>query len=196
MSRSEMEIMTAPDIHVGPAWPRCAASTRGAQLLSLARLLLRSARELCLLLVALPMSACIIPVGPEFRDPDGVPNSPPFIISSVPLNGETSTGDIFTITPSDVNGDALHVRWLRDYPPFIPTISDPEDDDLPPGWRGPFSRRFDCLGVTAPSPHKITVLVSDRPFLSDPLDPTRVDEGVHPARVSWRWLKDCSQVPP
>jgi len=194
MSRSETEIMMAADIHVRPARPRCAGSTRPARGTPLARLLLHSARELCLLLLALPMSACIIPVGPDFRDPDGVPNSPPFIISSVPLNGETAIGETFTptFTPSDVNaGDPLFVRWLRDYPPFINGTSAKEDQELPPGWQGPVSKNFDCLGVTAPSPHKITVLVSDKPFLSDLLDPSRVADGVRPARVSWRWEWNC-----
>jgi hypothetical protein len=145
------------------------------------------------------VSACIIPVGPEFRDPDGVPNSPPFIISAMPLNGGTSTDNKFTITPSDINGDApLFVRWLRDYPPFTIGISAFDDEVVGPRldgapWRDPITHTFECLGVAAPSPHKIGVIVSDKPFLSDPLNPGRVEGGVYPARVSWLWEKDCSR---
>ena len=90
MSRSAMEIMTVADIDVGAARPGGGASTRGRRLLPLARLVLQSARELCFLLVVLPMSACIIPVGPEFRDPDGVPPSHAFIVSTIPLRGSNA----------------------------------------------------------------------------------------------------------
>ena len=203
MSRSEMEIMTAADMHVGPVRPRCGANTRGGRVLLLARLLLGSARELCLLLVVLPMSACIIPVGPDFRDPDGVPNSPPFIISAEPAAGTSTPNALFAVTPSDVNvGDTLFLRWLIDYPPVQggtrPVQSDviePSQDGTPLRQRRSFE--FDCFNpLKTPSPHRVAVIVSDRPFIPDSTNPARVQVDVHPAIVTWTWEDNCPKVQP
>ena len=79
-----------------PRGARAAQSARAAGRSALARLLLfvldhvsKLDRKLLLLLVASPMSACIIPVGPEFQDPPGVPDSPPFLWMASPDEGTT-----------------------------------------------------------------------------------------------------------
>jgi hypothetical protein len=200
MSRSAMEIMTAADIHVRPARPSRGASTRGRRVSPLARLLLRSARELCLL-VLLPMSACIIPVGPDFRDPDGVPNSPPFIISATPTQGSNvPEGTLFTVTASDNDvGDHLYFRWVMDFPPLVPSTRFQADEIQPAadGTRAiqPKSFTFECFNMTSPSPHRVMVIVSDRPFLSNSANPGAVPANVHPAIVSWVWEADCPRLP-
>ena len=203
MSRSEMEIMTAADIHVGPLRPRCGARARGARVSPLARLLLRSARELCVLLVVLPMSACIIPVGPEFRDPDGIPNSPPYIISAEPPEGTSTPNALFAITPSDVNvGDTLYLRWLIDYPSVQGVTRLAQSDMVGPSQDGtPLRQRksyaFDCLNIRrTPSPHRVAVIVSDKPFMSDLTNPARVEDDVYPAIVTWTWEENCPKEEP
>jgi hypothetical protein len=197
MSRSKMEIMTAADIDVGAPRPGGAASTRGRRVLPLARLLLQSARELCLLLVVLPMSACIIPVGPEFRDPDGVPRSHPFIISATPMEGSNvPEGTVFTVTASDNNvGDRLFFRWIMDFPPLGPSTRF-QTDEIQPTADGtrPIeakSFKFECSDMTSPSPHRVMVIVSDTAFVATSPNPAAVPKDAHPATVSWTWEADC-----
>src|SRR3954467_10422154 len=103
---------TVPDSNVRPARRGAGESTRAAGRSLLARLLLfvrahisQLDRKLLLLLFASPMSACIIPAGPEFQDPPGVPDSPPVLLGESPDEGSTTTKDApeFTVTPSDIN---------------------------------------------------------------------------------------------
>src|SRR5437870_8232998 len=108
---------TVPDSNVRFASRVAAESSRVAGHSMLARLLLfvldhisKLDRKLLLLLFASPMSACIIPAGPQFQDPAGVPDSPPFLLAVSPDEGSTTTKDTFTVTPSDINvGDDLYV---------------------------------------------------------------------------------------
>jgi len=191
--------MTAADIHVGPARPSRRESSDNRWSLPLARLLLRPARELCLLLLALPMSACIIPVGPDFRDPDGVPNSPPFIKSAVPLEGTSTPIARFEITPSDVNvRDTLFLRWVIDFPPVEGGTRIAQSDLILPSQDGsPLSQSksftFMCLfNVRTPAPHRVGVFVSDREFaVDDPLNPGAVEGDANPRFVSWTWEQNC-----
>src|SRR3954469_22246342 len=124
---------TVPDINVRPPRRAAGQSTRAAGRSVLARLLLfvrdhiaKLDRKLLLLLVASPMAACIIPAGPEFQDPAGVPDSPPFLLGESPDEGGTITKDppVFTVTPSDVNvRDDLFLLWLTEYPPESSFVS-------------------------------------------------------------------------
>src|SRR4051812_34452857 len=126
---------TVPDINVRPPRRAAGQSTRAAGRSVLARLLLfvrdhiaKLDRKLLLLLVASPMSACIIPAGPEFQDPPGVPDSPPMLLSVSPDFGSTTTkdGPMFMVQPTDVNvGDDLYVLWLTEYPPEQFFVSQP-----------------------------------------------------------------------
>src|SRR5262245_28993773 len=113
--------MTAPDNDVRPARHCGAESPRGAGGIFLARLLLHSARRVSLLFALSSfMSACIIPVAPEFQDPPGAPNSPPQILNPNPTWGAevAATPDQpakFEITVTDVNtGDDLYLEWIVD----------------------------------------------------------------------------------
>ena len=67
-------------------------------------------------------SGCVLPVGPRFEDPPATENVPPFIRSTMPLQGSVVTAvnrtQMFSVTFRDLNADALHVRWLGEYPPF------------------------------------------------------------------------------
>jgi len=202
-----------PDSNVRPAWRRAAVSARGARRSALARLLLyieehasKLDRKLLLLLFTASLSsACIIPLGPEFQDPSGAPNSPPRLVSVSPDQGTTVTKDpaTFSVTLSDNNvGDPLFVRWIVEYPPFndINTKS-PQDDEIPPPQDGSLVRRpvsFEpnCfkLNVTT-STHQITAAVSDSRFIggsqSTESDLLLTEDGLRPALVNWTLIKNC-----
>src|SRR5690242_202058 len=107
---------TTPDINVRVARARDVASTRHARRSPLARLLLKTGVKLLLSFAAASsMSACIIPVGPEFQDPPGGPNAAPEILNPNFFTGtavaSTSTQD-FSFTVSDPNGDPMWFRWV------------------------------------------------------------------------------------
>lgn len=197
---------TLPDTNVRPARRAAAASARAARNSVVARLLLallhylsKLDRKLLLLLFASPMSACIIPAGPEFQDPEGVPDSPPFLISVSPDQGSTVvTGDPeFTVTPSDVNvGDDLYVMWLTEYPPLTEqsnvgtssTIYHSEDGSP---LAEPRSFRPNCYQVNRRiSTHQIMAVISDSPFVSNKLLFT--ENGIRPLQVNWTWVKNCA----
>ena len=120
--------MTVADTNVRPAWRSPAASARGPRRLGLARLLLEQLGRLLrkldltflLLLAVAPTPACILPVGPEWRDPVGTTNAPPQILDPDPDWGVDSTATpntpkTFRIFVTDVNlTDSLHIQWIVD----------------------------------------------------------------------------------
>src|ERR1022692_3049952 len=59
-----------------------------------------------ILLLLLPMSACIIPVGPDFQDPPAAPNYAPYIISANPdfFSIVATQSPTFEVTVTDPNG--------------------------------------------------------------------------------------------
>ncbi|HJX63944.1 MAG TPA: hypothetical protein VJ860_08315 [Polyangia bacterium] len=153
-------------------------------------------------LAALPLwiSACVVPVAPQFEDPGG--NYSPFVASSVPTAGAelpASPDSTYTIQASlgDPNlDDVLWARWLIDYPPYDPSISLlAREDRLPPS--GSVNREFirfapscsDNQIVSGPASHRVTLSVADRPFLSPdrapdlPLDSVSTEGFV--VRTTW-----------
>ena len=129
-------------------------------------------------LAALPLwiSACVVPVAPQFEDPGG--NYSPFVVSSVPIAGaELSASPDTTNTIQVIMGDPnlddfLKARWLIDYPPYDPAISRLAREDRLPS-SGSLSReliRFapscsDNQIAAGPASHRVTLSVADRPFL-------------------------------
>src|SRR6188474_351776 len=121
--------MTVADINVRPGWRSPAASARGTRRWGLARLLLKQLGRLLrkldltflLLLAVAPTPACIIPVGPDWRDPYGAPNAPPqiFVLSPAPdtvaVTATPTNPFVFRIVVTDVNvTDSLEIKWLID----------------------------------------------------------------------------------
>jgi hypothetical protein len=157
-------------------------------------------RKLLLLLVASPMSACIIPAGPEFQDPPGGPNSPPFLWMASPDEGTTivSATPTFSVTPGDFNvDDPIFVKWIVEFPPFVPNPGgtiDLRPDELPPSAdgtpiRAPKTFMPNCNQVNSASTHHITAAISDRPFV----DLLTTMSEVPPILVSWTWEHSCPQ---
>src|SRR4051794_15088322 len=164
-------------------------------------------------LLALPlimiMNACVIPIAPQFDDPEV--NYPPFLVDSDP-----AVGDILTMAP-DTNGgpaaqraitvtlgdhnlnDVLFLRLLLDYP-----TTDPGDGQLlaQPAARPPSARVDRTPFRLVPPPlicrqgsgiHRLVLSVSDREFLDGingdsvspeaPLDSVRA--GANRMRAVW-----------
>jgi len=88
-----------------------------------------SARNLLLwsILTILPITACVVPVAPEFQDPPRGLNYQPYFVTTFPdLETAVTVGakQTFTVTVADPNaGDGLSVRWARDYPPYAQAFS-------------------------------------------------------------------------
>ncbi len=131
-------------------------------------------RALALALVLAP--ACVIPVAPQFDDPEE--NFPPYIIDSRPPVGSivtASEGEAeFTVTLADPNlADRLYVRWIFDYPTYQDVTRLAEGPILPPSADGtevrdPIRMAASCVvhniahGLTQ---HRLMLAVSDRPFV-------------------------------
>jgi hypothetical protein len=159
--------------------------------LRVARMLLRSG-QLCLLLA---MSACVLPIAPEFQDPPAAANYAPFFQDSDPPIGTRVTAapdklTTFTLRISDPNlGDNLHVRFISDFPPFTsntrvlqPDLLIPHHADGTP-LSEPVSQIIGCQRSTLstlPS-HQIMAIVADRGFLDSPPPPATPDLGLLPS---------------
>jgi hypothetical protein len=89
--------------------------------LRLARLLLESTQTLALAISLVAMSACVIPLAPEFQDPPAAQNYPPVIVQSSPSVAMTVVAQgmpperAFKVSVRDLNlTDDLYVRWVAD----------------------------------------------------------------------------------
>jgi hypothetical protein len=164
------------------------------------------------------MSACVLPIAPEFQDPPAAANYAPVILLAEPQLGfiatTTPTADPpfkFTVTFSDPNvGDNLHVRWLADYPPFTLANTRTLKRDVP------VSHRMDgqplvaddfvvpsCTAdnLSALAQHQIMVVIADRPFddspqpAGAPVDLTRVQDNGLKVIGSWILNLECQPQP-
>jgi hypothetical protein len=161
---------TTPDSNVGVARRRGAANARRARPSSLARLLLRTGVKLLLSFAAASsMSACIIPVGPEFQDPPGAPNASPEIINANPTWGaEVSAtalmGQPFQITVTDPNAETLYIRFIVDGVIVEPPQRMVSPSELPKQLTKVVACNTDIH--TPQSRHPVTAVVADQDFVS------------------------------
>jgi hypothetical protein len=200
MSHSVTETMTAADTDVPGGRGLAPARPQGAPLPRLACLLLDPVHKLSLLVLLLSMPACIIPIGPEFRDPPGNPNAKPFFWSTDPPIGSVSTSGLFAVTPSDDNvEDHLFVRWIADYPPFEEETTRhhfveimPRDDGRP--LRQRVENTFECSALRRLPTHQIMAIVSDRPYLPNSQELEKTLPGGDIVVAAWTWdSHDCPQ---
>jgi hypothetical protein len=190
--------MTAADTDVRPGRHAPGATPRGAGGWRLARLLLdfletfvTRARKLDrkavlpLLLAASLTPACIIPVGPEWHDPLGVPNAAPEILNPNHEEGAevfaTATDPAeFEFSVNDVNGDRLSFRViLHDQVLRTDTVVTPR-----------IMERIECnmIANKTVTRHPIKIVVADRAFTSDNLG---VSEGGKLAIITWNLNMAC-----
>lgn len=152
------------------------------------------------------MSACVLPIAPEFQDPPASQNYPPYFVSTEPEIGSVVNTPMFRVSVLDPNlGDTLHFRWLADYPLFTGnTRVLIRDLESPPPTNGSlqFRESFvqpDCnLNTLAKLPsHRIMVIVSDREFLnpmkegSTEVDFGRIPSDGHKLVASWTLDMEC-----
>ncbi|HVU53393.1 MAG TPA: hypothetical protein VHL80_22065 [Polyangia bacterium] len=124
------------------------------------------------------MSACVLPLAPEFQDPPSSANIAPSFTDVVPpigmiVDGTQDHVPTFTVSVTDMNvGDDLHVRFLADFPPFTANTRTLMRD-TPIAHRSDgrpilqdVSETPDCtLDSLAKIPqHQIMAIVADRPF--------------------------------
>jgi len=173
----------------------------------LARILLTSrqslARYAAALFVVSQISACVLPIAPEFQDPPASPNYAPRIITTIPPQGSIVTGSAsasttFTATVTDPNlGDRmLHTRWLADFPPQGPNTRtltlNIDVSNLATGTD--VTQTVSCQSLLAPVPeHPITVIVADRPFDDTKTDLTALaDPTGFTVQATWFLKLDCT----
>jgi hypothetical protein len=170
-------------------------------------------RSVVAALLAGSLGGCVIPVGPEWSDPDR--NYPPTvayanppvgtILGQAPDGGTSDAGApiVVAVELADQNtGDNLYVRWIIDYPaqpPADPRVAllftYPGGDAVtrqPPLYFAP-----DCARVShAASSHRLMLAVSDRPFPKDqsspdPDWPDAVPEGQYRVEAVWPFELSC-----
>ncbi len=102
------------------------------------------------------MSACIIPVAPNFQDPPSQPDSVPGlqVTSQTPAPGtiytildssSPSTTPTFYVTVSDPDPNVtLYYRWIFDYPPHTDVSRLATDSSQSSGAQQPISQKVDC----------------------------------------------------
>jgi hypothetical protein len=152
--------------------------TVSARKTRVARMLLRSA-AICLVSV---MSACVLPIAPEFQDPPAAANFSPEITDAVPLIGMIVDGTparvpTFTVSVTDPNlEDNIHVRFLADFPPdTVNTRTLVKDAEIDHGTNGKpifqdVSATPSCTtdNLAKIPQHQIMAIVADRPFDNSP----------------------------
>lgn len=154
-----------------------------------------------LAVLGLSGAACVVPMGPEFET---TPNRPPYVVSATPPIGGTiprmmGVARTASVILADQDPkDALHYRWLVDYPP----ASDASNQILLPGAISPpledkqLTAAAPCDGLSVGT-HRLTLAVSDRAFLppdqaprpEEKLTALDVARGAH--GLTMQWLYDC-----
>ncbi|HEY7374097.1 MAG TPA: hypothetical protein VIF57_18190 [Polyangia bacterium] len=142
------------------------------------------------------MSACIIPVGPEFQDPPGAPNSSPEILDPDPLWGAEVTGmapdgKTFKFAVTDPNNEELYLRWIVDGRTVPgPGMASPAD------FGTPLTKQVTCTDVDVRlSRHAITAVVADRTFFEGDPDLYRIHDQGLSDKITWTLNLTCPVSP-
>ena len=163
------------------------------------------------------MSACIIPVAPDFQDPPAAQNYTPYFVSTNPEQGTVVVANpSFTVVVTDPNvGDTLVYEWVTDYPPFddaitrtVASLSIQASADGQPT-SGSIGFQYLPSGKPPPAPnittftcntiaqtiqqHRLTLIVGDRPFT--PMGPGDLTSVMAPGFVieaSWIFNLSCA----
>jgi hypothetical protein len=169
--------------------------------------MMRTLQQTAVVLLLMGLSACVVPVGPEWTDPER--NSPPRIESALPSIGSVLSVDadadlplLVSVVLADQNSkDKLYVRWIIDYPPFSEEITRVALTTILPG--GDTTQRptlyfapncSDHRIAPGFSNHRLLLAASDSPFASDdpnPANPDAVSDGSFPVEGAWQFKMDC-----
>jgi hypothetical protein len=142
-----------------------------------------------LLLAASLTPACIIPVGPEWHDPLGVPNAAPEILNPKYEEGDTVSGNAqmpvtFEFSVADVNDDVLILRVIVDGTAL------PERTLGRASEAGRVAFLIQCINLfdKTTTRHLIKAAVADRAFTSDTLG---VVDGGKVTIIPWTLNMTC-----
>jgi hypothetical protein len=134
-------------------------------------------------------SACVVPVGPAWVDPEG--NYPPILRSASPPVGSVLTRasdgaeamQVRVVLADQNTKDKLSIRFIIDYPPYDEAVSRlawsfalPGSDQIerPPVYFAPSCAEH---GIAAgPRDHRLLLAVSDRDFVPYEPGKTALDE--------------------
>lgn len=157
------------------------------------------------------MSACVVPIAPEFQDPPASQNFAPVFIDTIPPAGQIVSASPmvpqFTIIVEDPNvGDDLYVRWIADFPPLTDNtivmettmVQHAAGNQVSVHEVPPFQPNCALHHLARIPSHQIMVVVADRPFLDPgtPIDFERLPpDGLKDTR-SWILNLDCSVPQP
>ena len=166
-----------------------------------------TSRRAALAALCAGLAACVVPAGPEWVDPPG--NSPPSIYWASPPVGAVLLLAVDAGTPATVEveladrntKDNLYLRWIIDYPPFDPSVSQLA---LPYTLRGngdvvrprqAFSPSCAAHKIaTGFKNHRLMLAVSDRDaFVDDPQQTVldQVENGNFRIEAGWLFEMEC-----
>jgi hypothetical protein len=150
------------------------------------------------------MSACIIPVAPNFQDPPTQPSSVPYlqVVSPTPVPNSivfvaSSPIPDFQVTVSDPDPTvSLFAEWVFDYPPHTnATRPGNKKTFMPPAPSGTTDQPVSCdyidrTAQPADGKHQLELIVATSDFIgpdsSNPYDiETTMDPNAFVARLSW-----------
>jgi hypothetical protein len=156
-----------------------------------------------LVLIAAAFSACVVPVGPDWIDPED--NYPPTIHSATPPVGTVLThapdsGEAMQVRVllADQNTkDRLYVRFIVDYPPFDEAVSREVWSFTLPGGdqieRPEIAFAPNCASHPIASgftSHRLLLAVSDRGFVVEPGQLDKIQDG-YLVEAVWPFEMEC-----
>jgi hypothetical protein len=208
--RTTVQFHAAPDSNVSPAPARPLHGPAPTPVRRVARSLLSSCLVRVLLLAAVSsMSACIIPLAPDFQDPPPDPQGAPYFVdgSATPAFGAlappltpTRPLEFYVYVGASSPGTTLWWRWALDYPPFMSgiTFAPPQQPLSPPasGQPGRIDITLDCTDNANPSvglEHQLFLLVANQPFIvTSPPTLDTVADPTPDSVISNSWPVDIS----
>ena len=163
------------------------ATPRFSRVARLVLMLKRSALLTCLVSL---MSACVLPIAPEFQDPPASENFSPFFQTVSPDLGFEAVIPSFEVVVTDPNlGDDLYARWIVDYPPYSDNtriFTQPKVTHTATGkpLLQDFSFAPSCVdnNLAKIARHQIMIVVADRDFSKQLNDERHVDFRLPPAK--------------
>jgi hypothetical protein len=165
------------------------------------------------------MSACIIPVAPNFQDPPSPPNSPPHLFNLMPHPGSVSSvadpinvGATFSGNVTDQTvGVTLQVRWALNFPPTPgapPTqvlttiqIQPPQNGQAIDQALMPETIKCNMISSSTPPAdgrYALELIVADSPLSNDPTLPA--DQLLDPKAngsvvlADWTLIMNCPAI--
>jgi hypothetical protein len=183
--------------------PRREKRPGASRALTVARFLLCLAQPLTFTVLFASMSACILPLAPEFQDPPAAQNYPPVITDADPAIGSVTMAKTFTLLVRDANlNDNLYVRWEADYPPLTPntrslngsgTIYPHPTDVSPVEVAVPVDCTADNLATNI-SQHQVMAIIADRPFIAG-MNLDQTEPGGFVVKATWLLNLECMTPP-